>query len=119
MVLPPGHPPLGAQGGSPGLTSPADLLDAVKVREVTREDVRKLDLPANTAGVQVTAVAPDSAAANKLLPGDVVETVNQEAVWHFGQLRPADARRPGGSAVGDVHHPQPQSHVGGHQPGIR
>ena len=80
FTLPPGHPPIGPGGVTPGATSPADLLDAVKVREVTTEDVKKLNLPANTAGVQVTSVDADSAAADRLLPGDVIETVNQENV---------------------------------------
>ena len=96
--LPPGHPPIGPQGGGLGSTSPADLLDAVKVREVTPEDARRLNLPANTVGVQVTSVASDSAAADKLKPGDVIETVNQEGVGNLGNyarlMRAAPADQP-------------------------
>ena len=83
FALPPGHPSIGPGGVMPGLTSPADLLEAVKVREITGEDVRKLNLPTGTAGIKVMSVAADSAAADKLQPGDVIETVNQENVGNL------------------------------------
>ena len=70
--LPPGHPPIGPQGGG--------ALGGVLVREIAPQDLRTLDLPQNTRGVAILRVEPDSDAANKLQPGDIIRAVNQEPV---------------------------------------
>ncbi len=83
--LPPGHPavPPGSVGRlAPAVPGPASggLLGAVVVRELAGDDVRKLNLPADTRGVVVTGVDANSPASQKLRPGDVIETINQESV---------------------------------------
>src|SRR5881398_1247816 len=54
-------------------------LASIHVDELTPEMARQLDLPNNVQGVLVTAVDPDSGAA-ELKKGDVIEEINQQPV---------------------------------------
>ena len=95
--LPPGHPAIppraGGGGRAPGITPDQEgsggLLGAVTVREIRDGEARKLRLPDNTRGVLVTEITPESPASDKLLPGDVIETVNQQTVGGVGEYAKA------------------------------
>ena len=50
------------------------------VRELADGDLNKLRLSPGSKGVLVTEIEPNTPAADKLEPGDVIETVNQEPV---------------------------------------
>ena len=55
------------------------ILDSVRVRELTPELSRQLDLPNGVRGVVVSEVDPDSG-ISELQKGDVIEEVNQQPV---------------------------------------
>ncbi len=56
-------------------------LNGVSVGDIDREARKQFDLPATLNGVVVTAVAPDSAAAEAgLKPGDVIQEINRKPV---------------------------------------
>jgi S1-C subfamily serine protease len=70
-------PGRGGEGGQPGPSG----LEGVAVDALTPEVARELRLEANTNGVVVTDVAPDSAAAEAgLREGDVIQQVNRKNV---------------------------------------
>ena len=87
--LPPGHPPIGPRGGG-GLTPGAGgVLGSVRVRELSPQDLRTLDLPQNTRGVVVASVEPGSNAEEKLQLGDIIESINQQpagSLADFGKM---------------------------------
>lgn len=69
----------GKDSGKEGVES-ADGLLGLSVRPITSEDVRRFNLDSN-AGLLVTAIKPDSLAAEAgIQPGDVVLAVNKQAV---------------------------------------
>jgi serine protease Do len=62
----------------------------VSVDELTAQDARQLELPANTKGVVVTDVDPSSpAAAAGLQKGDVIQQVNRKPVANPGEFAAA------------------------------
>lgn len=74
-----------AGAGDQGAKEDASLL-GLKVRPVTPEDLRRYSLK-NNAGLLVTGVAADSAAAEMgIQPGDVVLAVNKKAVNSVKEL---------------------------------
>ncbi len=63
-----------------GGTSGADALLGLKLRPLTGEDMRRLDLKSN-AGLLVTGLAPDSTAAKAgIQTGDVILAIDKQAV---------------------------------------
>ncbi len=76
--LPPGHPPIGPQGGGTLTPGAGGVLSAVDVREISPADLRLLDLPQGTRGVGVAGVESGSVAADKLRAGDIIESINQQ-----------------------------------------
>jgi len=68
-------------------------MDGVSVEDVSARDARQLGLPADTAGVVVTAVDPASqAAANGLRRGDVIMEVNRTPVRNTAEFQQAVKR---------------------------
>jgi serine protease Do len=62
----------------------------VSVDELTAQDARQMELPANTKGVVVTDVDPSSpAAAAGLQKGDVIQQVNRKPVANPGEFAAA------------------------------
>jgi serine protease Do len=71
-----------------GETAGDTALAGLEARNLTPEIARQLGLPAATAGVVITAVAPDGAAAEAgVQPGDVVLEVNRERVRSVTDLK--------------------------------
>ncbi len=96
--LPPGHPPIGPRGGPSG-----GMLGAVEVRELSPQDLRDLDLPHDTRGVVVANVEAGGDAADKLRPGDMIESINLTPVGSLADyakaLRALTASEPAVLAV--------------------
>ena len=78
--LPPGHPPIGPHGGGTLAPDAGGVMGAVQVRELSPQDLSTLDLPQSTHGVTIARVEADSNAADKLQPGDIIESVNHVPV---------------------------------------
>ncbi len=79
--LPPGHPPIGPRSGGGSLTpGTGGPLNFLRVRELSAQDLRTLDLSQNTRGVLVAGVEPDSNTEDKIQLGDLIETINQQPV---------------------------------------
>ncbi len=79
-VLPRGNQPQLQPRQQPDNGATADSpLASIQVDDLTPEIARQLDLPPGVQGVVVTAVAPDSGAAD-LQRGDVIEEINQQPV---------------------------------------
>jgi serine protease Do len=77
----------GARDMGPGSRS---LLEGVSVDELNPQISRQLQLPANTTGVVVTDVRPDSAAAEAgLQRGDVIQQVNRKNVTNINEFEAA------------------------------
>ena len=91
--LPPGHPPIGPRGGRGG------VLGGVEVREPSPQDLRALDLPPNTRGVAVANVEAGSDAADKLRPGDVIESINLTPVGSLADYARTLRALPAGEPV--------------------
>lgn len=73
-----------------------NALAGVTVVEVTPALTQRYRLPENIAGVLVHSIAPDSAAAGVLRPGDVIEQVNDTPVASPAEfLREAALLQPG------------------------
>jgi serine protease Do len=70
--------PAPAPPSSPGL--PAGALAGVDVIDLNPRLAARLDLPPETKGVVVNQINPDSAAADVLRDGDMIEEVNQSPV---------------------------------------
>ena len=65
-------------------------MDGVSVENLDASDARQLGLPANTTGVVVTDVDPNSqAAANGLKRGDVIQEVNHQPVRNTADFKSA------------------------------
>ncbi len=65
-------------------------LAGVSVEELTAQDARQLELPANTKGVVVTDVDPASQAASAgLQKGDVIQQVNRKPVTNAEEFAAA------------------------------
>jgi serine protease Do len=58
----------------------------VSVTSITDEMRKQFSLPEDLRGVVITSVEPDSSAAEKLRPGDVIVEVSQEEVRSPGQI---------------------------------
>ena len=70
---------LGPNEHDPGHKDPANLSDGLKLASLTARQRRQLKVPAGVSGVVVTAIRDDSPlAAADLLPGDVIESINQQ-----------------------------------------
>jgi len=72
-------------------------LEGVAVDNLTPEIARQLNLPAQTRGVVVVQVRPETAAATGLRRGDVIEEVNRRSVATVGDYE--QAVRQAGSEV--------------------
>ncbi len=75
---PPAPPAPPAPKNPPPAQSASNVLAGVRVSEIPAE--HRADLPENARGVMVTAVDPDSPAAESLQVGDVIEEVNRQPV---------------------------------------
>jgi serine protease Do len=65
-------------------------MEGVSVQNLTPEMAQEFKIPANTAGVVVTDVDPNSqAAANGLKPGDVIQQVNHQPVHNTADFQRA------------------------------
>ena len=64
-------------------------LDGVAVDNLTADIARQLNLPAQTTGVVVVQVRPETAAATGLRRGDVIEEVNRRKVSTVGEYEQA------------------------------
>jgi serine protease Do len=65
-------------------------LAGVQVEALTRDTARQLNLPADTRGVVVESVSPDSAAASAgLQRGDVIQEINRKPVNSVGDYEQA------------------------------
>ncbi|OGI65954.1 MAG: hypothetical protein A2W18_00125 [Candidatus Muproteobacteria bacterium RBG_16_60_9] len=68
-------------------------LSGMEARNLTPEIARQLGLPGTIAGVVITGVSPDSAAAGAgVQPGDVIAEVNREAVRSVADLKRINAK---------------------------
>ena len=72
-------------------------LDGVAVDNLTADIARQLNLPAQTRGVVVVQVRPETTAATGLQRGDVIEEVNRKRVTTVGEYEQAI-----GQAGGDI-----------------
>lgn len=65
-----------------------NALAGIEVKELTPDVMRQLNMIRGTHGVLVTAVAPDSEAAQVgLQPGDVIMDINRQPVHNLGDFR--------------------------------
>jgi len=64
-------------------------LAGVRVENLTPDRVRQLNLPTSARGVVITEIADESAAADQLRRGDVIEEVNREPVTNVQQFNAA------------------------------
>jgi serine protease Do len=72
---------LGPNGLEAGHKDPANLSAGLKLVSLTPRQRQRLQVPAGVSGVVVTAIGDDSPlAAADLLPGDVIESINQQPV---------------------------------------
>ncbi len=70
---------LGPNEHDAGHKDPANLGAGLKLASLTARQRRQLQVPAGVSGVVVTAIRDDSPlAAADLLPGDVIESINQQ-----------------------------------------
>jgi serine protease Do len=77
----------GVQKDSSGTKSE---LSGISVQDVDASTARQLGVPANTAGVVVTKVSPDSAAADSgLRRGDVIQEVNRKPIHNTSDFESA------------------------------
>ncbi len=76
-----------APGGSQ--RSQGTALEGVAVDNLTADIARQLNLPAQTTGVVVVQVRPETAAATGLRRGDVIEEVNRRKVSTVGEYEQA------------------------------
>jgi serine protease Do len=68
--------------------NPADVVTGLKLAPLTAQQRQRLRVPGNVSGVIVTAIGDESPlAAIDLLPGDVIESIDQQPV-----VSPDDAR---------------------------
>ncbi len=72
--------PSGSEPRTPGLGGSGELLDGIKVVDLSPELRIKLQLPSDITGAVVESVTPNSPAARFLRPGDVIEAVQNQAV---------------------------------------
>jgi serine protease Do len=81
---------------------PSDLTAGLKLASLTAQRRRQLQIPSDVGGAIVTAIGDDSPlAVADLLPGDVIESVDQQPVTTPNEVftRLAAAATGGGSAV--------------------
>ena len=85
-----------APGGAPA--APSELIDGVKIDELTERYRAQLRLDSSIQGVVVTAVDPNSQAAEKgLQAGDVITEIGRQSVTNLAEA--AEARK---SVSGDL-----------------
>jgi serine protease Do len=72
----------------------------ITLNNLTPEMARQFEVPANTRGVVVTEVDPDSPAARALQPGDVILQVNRQPVTSANEASSVLRAVPAGRAVG-------------------
>ncbi|MGH9630329.1 MAG: DegQ family serine endoprotease [Bryobacteraceae bacterium] len=78
----------GAEPDVPGGGAGGDAMSGVAVEELTAEVARQLRLPADTEGVVVSRVDPQSAAALAgLRRGDIIQQVNQKPVTTVSEFQ--------------------------------
>jgi serine protease Do len=97
------RPKMPAPGGQPSTPSPNapipdNVLAGIQVSEIPT--AMRERLPENIAGVMITQIQPDSDAASKLQPGDIIEEINQEPIASLEEYRQVGARlRPNDKAL--------------------
>ena len=70
--------------------SPQESMQGIQVENVNARDARQLGIPANTPGVVVTGIDPNSAAADSgLQEGDVIMEVNRKPVTNAQEFEHA------------------------------
>ena len=77
-------------GPAPNQAIPENVLSSIQVGEIPT--AMRERLPDSVGGVVVTQIQPDSDAATKLQPGDVIEEINQEPVASIEEYRQVAAR---------------------------
>jgi serine protease Do len=84
----------GEEEEAPGETGEkSTALSGLEVRNLTPDIARQLELPAGTAGVVVSAVAPGGAADRAgIEPGDVIIEINRAAVRNIADFKRLAAR---------------------------
>ncbi len=81
-------------------TGTEKALEGVSVEDLDGQTARQLGLPANSKGVVVTNVDPESAAAaSGLKEGDVIQSVNRQAVTNADEFGRAVRKSNGGSLL--------------------
>ncbi|HEY5891803.1 MAG TPA: trypsin-like peptidase domain-containing protein [Chthoniobacterales bacterium] len=65
--------------------APSGALAGISVEDITPQTIQDYDLPQGITGVVVTDIDPDSAAARKLQPGDVIQEINRNAVQNMDE----------------------------------
>ena len=66
---------------------PAQLLEGVEVARITEETRRQFNVPMEVDGLVITAIAPDSPFARRLVPGMVIVDVNREPVTDLASAK--------------------------------
>ncbi len=85
--------PAASRISSGGTTVQDSVLSGMSVRALTAVDTKQLELPANTRGLLVVAVASDSPARQAgVRPGDVVVRINQIPVGNESDFRRVNER---------------------------
>lgn len=95
----PAPPPGGLVPQQPAVPAAAQPLAGVLVAPVSPALVQRYGLPANVAGVVVTAVEPGSAADNVLRVGDAIEQINDAPVESVADFASAAASLKQGERV--------------------
>ena len=66
---------------------PAQLLEGVEVARITEETRQQFNVPMEVDGLVITAIAPDSPFARRLVPGMVIVDVNREPVTDLASAK--------------------------------
>jgi Do/DeqQ family serine protease len=75
---------------TPNQAPPENVLASIQVAEIPT--AMRERLPDSVGGVMITQIQPDTDAATKLQPGDVIEEINQEPIASLDEYRQVAAR---------------------------
>ncbi|HEY5752984.1 MAG TPA: trypsin-like peptidase domain-containing protein [Chthoniobacterales bacterium] len=65
--------------------TPSGALAGISVDDLTPQTMQDYDLPQGISGVVITDIDPDSPAARKLQPGDVIQEINRNTVRNMDE----------------------------------